>query len=82
MSTSETKTEPKAVSVVCTDRMLTVTLADERQISAPLKWFPRLVTATPRERKNWELIGRGVGIHWPDVDEDISVAVLLGLDCV
>jgi hypothetical protein len=56
-----------------------VSLADGREISAPLDWFPRLLRATNELRLQWELIGRGVGIHWEDIDEDISVAGLLGL---
>jgi hypothetical protein len=68
-----------AVSVVCDDTSLQVALADGREISASLAWFPRLLNASPTERANWELIGGGEGIHWPDVDEDISVASLLGL---
>ena len=56
---------------------LTVELSDGRTISAPLAWFPRLLEATMKERKQWRLIGAGEGIHWPAVDEDISVAGLL-----
>lgn len=56
-----------------------VRLADGREISAPLKWFPHLKQATDEQRRQWELIGRGVGIHWEEIDEDISVAGLLGL---
>ncbi len=56
-----------------------VGLADGREISVPLDWFPRLLQATDEQRLQWELIGRGVGIHWEDIDEDISVAGLLGL---
>jgi hypothetical protein len=56
-----------------------VHLSDGREISAPLDWFPRLHQATDKQRQQWELIGRGVGIHWEDIDEDISVAGLLGL---
>lgn len=56
-----------------------VSLSDGREISAPLDWFPRLQQATDRQRQQWELIGRGVGIHWEEIDEDISVAGLLGL---
>jgi hypothetical protein len=55
---------------------LTVDLADGRTISVPLTWFPRLSHATPEERANWQLIGRGTGIHWPDLDEDISIESL------
>lgn len=61
----------------CTDDELIVTLMDGRRVSAPLEWFPRLLRATPEQRKNWSLIGRGLGIHWPDVDEDIPVRSLL-----
>jgi len=60
------------------EETLIVDLEDGRQIAVPLAWFPRLTAAGERERLNWELIGRGVGIHWPDLDEDISVENLLG----
>ncbi|MBI4027222.1 MAG: DUF2442 domain-containing protein [Verrucomicrobia bacterium] len=66
-----------AVAVSFTHDSLVVTLADGRSVSTPLEWFPRLQRATPRQRRNWRLIGRGVGIHWEDVDEDISVRTLL-----
>ena len=66
-----------AVEVQFTEDMLSVRLSDGREVSAPLEWFPRLRDATPQQRQNWRLIGRGVGIHWEDVDEDISVASLL-----
>ena len=56
---------------------LTVDLADGRTIAVPLAWFPRLLHATSAERADWRLIGPGEGIHWPDLDEDISVASLL-----
>jgi hypothetical protein len=59
------------------DDALIVDLADGRTIGVPLTWFPRLVHATPAEKANWRLIGGGTGIHWPDVDEDVSVASLL-----
>jgi hypothetical protein len=77
MSTFTSKPVADAVDVICTDDELVVTLVDGRRVSAPLEWFPRLLRATPAQRKNWNLIGRGVGIHWPDVDEDISVRSLL-----
>jgi hypothetical protein len=54
-----------------------VRLKDGRGISVPLEWFPWLKEATPKQRKNWRLIGSGIGIHWPDLDEDISVSALL-----
>jgi hypothetical protein len=56
-----------------------VRLEDGRSLTVPLEWFPRLRDATPEQRSHWELIGPGIGIHWPDLDEDISVAGLLGL---
>jgi hypothetical protein len=59
------------------EHTLRVLLEDGREISAPLAWYPRLRDATPQARANWRLIGRGEGIHWPDVDEDISVLGLL-----
>lgn len=67
------------VDVICTEDVLQVRLEDGREIAVPLEWYPRLRDATPEQRKNWRLIGRGVGIHWEDVDEDISVAGLLQL---
>jgi hypothetical protein len=57
---------------------LHVQLSDGREISAPLAWFPRLRSATPDQRAHWRLIGKGIGIHWDDLDEDLSVAGLLG----
>ena len=66
-----------ALNVRFTTDALLVALSDGREISAPLEWFPRLRDATPRQRKNWRLIAKGIGIHWEDVDEDISVATLL-----
>lgn len=77
MSTLTAKTVADAVDVTFTKDALHVTLADGRCVSAPLEWFPRLVRATAKQRRNWRLIGGGVGIHWEDVDEDISVRSLL-----
>ena len=68
-----------ATDVYFDDKHIHVRLSDGREISAPLEWFPRLYRATNEQRQRWELIGRGVGIHWEDIDEDISVAGLLGL---
>jgi len=68
---------PKAEDVKITDDTLSVDLSDGRTISVPLEWFPRLVHATLEERNNWRLIGKGHGIHWEDIDEDISVKGLL-----
>lgn len=77
MSTSAFPVEPRAVDASCSDVALRVVLADGREVSAPLEWFPRLRDATPAARANWRLIGGGVGLHWPDLDEDLSVAGLL-----
>jgi hypothetical protein len=79
MSISVVTVDPDAVDVHCTDEALEVTLSDGRIISAPLAWSPRLLTATPAQRKNWRLISGGVGIHWEEIDEDISVRSLLRL---
>jgi len=58
--------------------MMHVRMSDGRVVSVPLEWFPRLRDATDEQRANWRLIGKGVGIHWEDLDEDVSVAGLLG----
>jgi hypothetical protein len=68
---------PAATNVDVTDETLTVDLSDGRTISVPVPWYPRLAHASPAERRNWLLIGRGEGIHWPDIDEDISVEALI-----
>jgi Protein of unknown function (DUF2442) len=77
MSTLANKPVADAVDVSCTADELVATLADGRRVSAPLTWFPRLLGATPAQRAKWRLIGKGVGIHWDEVDEDISVRSLL-----
>jgi hypothetical protein len=68
---------PRAVEVAITDDALSVVLADGRGISVPLTWFPRLLHATPAQRQHFEFLGDGEGLHWPDIDEDLSVAGLL-----
>ena len=68
---------PEARNVSVSDAALSAELSDGRTISVPLDWYPRLAHATPRERGTWELIGGGEGIHWPDLDEDISIEGLL-----
>ena len=68
---------PRAEGVTVTEDTLTVDLSDGRTISVPLAWFPRLIHSTPEERNHWRLIGRGHGIHWEGIDEDISVEGLL-----
>jgi hypothetical protein len=77
MPISPVKPDATAVDVTVLDDRLIVVLADGRELATPLAWFPRLLEATPEQRRNWRFIGRGHGIHWPDVDEDISVASLL-----
>ncbi len=68
---------PNAVDVEVSEDALTVELSDGRTIAVPLDWYPRLKHATEAERRRWRLIGRGQGIHWEDLDEDISVEALL-----
>jgi hypothetical protein len=68
---------PNVLCVELSDDTLSVRLAGGRTIAAPLAWYPRLVHGTPEERSSWRLIGGGGGIHWPALDEDISVANLL-----
>ncbi len=68
---------PKVENLIVTDETLSVELSDGRTISVPLAWYPRLLNATEKEKKKWKLIGRGVGIHWKDIDEDISIKALL-----
>jgi len=78
MSTSITKAgQAMAVEVWFDADMMHVRLLDGREISVPVEWFPRLRDAGEEQRKRWRLIGKGVGIHWEDIDEDISVASLL-----
>jgi hypothetical protein len=77
MSSSIAEIRPKAREVSISDDELTVLLADGRKISVPLVWFPRLLHATADQRRNFELLGDGEGIHWPEIDEDLSVAGLL-----
>lgn len=77
MGTLADKIEALAVDVSFPGDALRVVLADGREVSAPLQWFPRLLHATPEERGRWELIGDGIGIHWPLVDEDIEVESLM-----
>lgn len=62
-----------AENVAVSEDSLSVDLSDGRSLSVPILWYPRLLHATPAERSNWRLIGKGVGIHWEEIDEDISV---------
>lgn len=77
MSASGIRVEPRAVDVRVTDDALVVRLADGRELSVPLAWFPELHRAPATARRNWRLIVGGVGLHWPDVDGDLSVSGLL-----
>ena len=78
MSSLQIEVQPiEAQQVTVTDDSLVVDLVDGRSVSVPLAWYPRLVHATAEERAKWRLIGRGEGIHWDDLDEDISVEGLL-----
>ena len=81
MTSSSLATETaEARHVRVTSDSLVVELRDGRIVSVPVKWYPRLAEGRPGERRNWQLIGPGTGIHWPDLDEDISVeGLLLGL---
>lgn len=80
MSTLAVKVEPLAASVSFTADSLSVVLADGREVSAPLAWFPRLLKATAEQRQQWRLIGGGIGIHWEKIDEDISVESLSAME--
>jgi hypothetical protein len=66
-----------AQRVTVTEDSVVVDLRDGRTVSAPLAWYPRLLHGTPEERDNWRLIGSGEGVHWPDLDEDLSVDSLI-----
>lgn len=77
MTTSRTIADERVAHVECTDDRLEVELRDGRKITVPLEWYPRLKSATPAERANWETSGAGYGIHWPLIDEDLSVEGLL-----
>ncbi len=77
MSTLAIELHPQAHNIKCTDASLIVELVDGRTISAPLVWFPSLAKASKEELDNWELLGDGEGIHWPEIDEDLSIKGLL-----
>lgn len=77
MGSWATETNARGRSVRLTEDELVVELQDGRTISVPLAWFPRLLHASTAERENWEFLGNGEGIHWPELDEDLSVAGLL-----
>ncbi len=73
------KFDSTAIDVYVSALLLHVIMADGRELAVPLEWFPRLRDATPEQRSHWRFIGRGQGIHWPDIDEDILVEGLLRL---
>lgn len=77
MTISAARADTRVQNVEVSDTHLTVALADGRSISVPLSWFPRLRDATPAQRANWQLAGGGYGIHWPELDEDLSTEGLL-----
>ena len=77
MTTSDRTTGEQVKDVRMTDDMLIVDLMDGRTISVPLVWYPRLLNATDQQRSNWQVAGGGFGIHWPNIDEDLSTAGLL-----
>lgn len=77
MSTSELKAGEAVRDVRFSEDSLSVDLLDGRTITVPLVWYPRLLHARPEQRANWEIVGAGYGIHWPDIDEDLSSEGLL-----
>jgi hypothetical protein len=77
MSTSASRSEIRATDVRIGRRHLEVSLVDGRTVRVPFAWFPRLQAATPEQRRAWRLIGKGIGIRWEQIDEDLSVANLL-----
>ena len=77
MNSSVNEAVPRAMAIVCTEEELRVSLTDGRWISVPIAWFPRLAHASSADRADFELLGEGEGIHWPSIDEDVSVAGLV-----
>ncbi len=77
MNTLDIKPGERVKDVHFTEDTLSVDLIDERTITVPLAWYPRLLHATPQQRKNWQVGGGGYGIHWPEIDEDLSTEGLL-----
>lgn len=77
MSFLASSADERVVDVQFTDDTLSVGLRDGRIITVPLVWYPRLLNATPAQRRNWKISGGGYGIHWPDIDEDLSTEGLL-----
>ena len=77
MRTSEPKAGERVRDVRITEDDISVDLVDGRTITVPLAWYPRLLHATPQQRAHWQIAGGGFGIHWPDIDEDLSTAGML-----
>jgi Protein of unknown function (DUF2442) len=77
MSSSTAKLEPVAVHMDIDDAFLRLRLADGRELAVPLAWYPKLSAATEEQRKTWRWIGGGIGVHWPDLDEDLSIRGML-----
>jgi hypothetical protein len=77
MATSAITADKRVLDVSFSDDALSVSLRDGRVISVPLVWYPRLLNATLAQRKNWKIAGGGYGIHWPNIDEDLSTEGLL-----
>jgi hypothetical protein len=69
--------DERVMNVICTEDTLSVDLMDGRTISVPILWYPRLANATTEQKNNWQICGAGYGIHWSDIDEDLSVEGLL-----
>jgi hypothetical protein len=77
MAISAVKIDERVAGVEVSEAELIVRLRDGRRLAAPLEWFPRLNAANAAQRANWEIAAAGLGIHWPEIDEDIGVAGLL-----
>lgn len=77
MAISAVEIDARVADVIVTDETLRVRLRDGRTISAPLSWFPKLASASPADRSRWEPSAAGHGVHWPHIDEDLSIAGLL-----
>jgi hypothetical protein len=69
--------DERVLDVAFSDDAISVSLRDGRIVTVPLVWYPRLLNANPAQRKNWKIAGRGYGIHWPNLDEDLSTGGLL-----
>ncbi len=79
MPISTVTRDSRATAAWFADEKLCLRLADGREVAVPLAWFPSLLAATPAQRANWRFVGPGVGLHWEELDEDLSVAGLLAV---